>query len=148
MRHISCGIEKGPNDSETSADFSVIFQAEERQLYRQPYKWLVFSKSAKNFVVPPMLSLLPDSRFVSVVNCDNTTYCFKYLYKYCKSNGSYVESDVGIWSERGGFMFHEYTMFPSRKRVDLNGTLIKISYVVTKNETLNHLWDYRFGAKC
>lgn len=111
------------------------------RLFKQPYRWIAFSKSAK-FLIPRNLSLLPDSRLWSIETCGNA-FCVKYLYKYSKADEKYVERNVATWSEGEGLKFFEDSIFFGRKRSDLNGTLIQISYVVTKNETLHHLWDYR-----
>lgn len=112
------------------------------KLFMEPYKWLVFSKRYKSFSVPANLNLLPDSRFWSMQTRDNTTYFAKCLYKYSAMDQSYVEWDVGFWNADTGFVFDRNQTL-ARKRIDLNGALVRISFVVTKNETLNHLWDYR-----
>lgn len=113
------------------------------RLFMNPYRWLVFSKSTKNFIIPQNLNLLPDSRFWSMEACDKGRLCVKSWYKYSKIDGAYLETIVGIWKMDKGFSFYEEQIFPSRERVDLNQIPIKISLVVTNNDTLNHLWDYR-----
>lgn len=111
-------------------------------LFVHPYRWLVFSKSIKNFTIPQNLNLLPDSRFWSLEACEGK-FCVKSWYKYSKRDRAYLVEIIGIWMPDKGFCFSEEQLFSSRKRKNLNQTPLKISLVVTNNDTLNHLWDYR-----
>lgn len=76
--------------------------------------------------------------------CKGSNFCVKYLYKISKTEEFYRESIAGIWSPNKGFALYEENIFPSKKRVNLNGTLIKTSFVITNNDSLNHFWDYRY----
>lgn len=116
-------------------------------LFIHPYRWLVFSKSSRQFTLQRNLNLLPDSRFWCMVVCEYGKFCVKYLHKYYKRDENYQQSDFGIWTSDRGFVFYDEYIFPGRKRVDLNGTLIRTTHVITHNETLNHLWDSRFKSK-
>lgn len=119
------------------------FQADEMGLFLHPHRWLVFSKSSKQFVLPRNLNLLPDSRFWSMEFYNNDSFYVKYLYKNSKSDQNYIETNFGIWTSHRGFIFFDEYIFPGRKRVNLNGSVIRTTHVVTQNETLNHLWDKR-----
>lgn len=117
------------------------------ELFMHPYRWLVFSKSSQRIVLPYNLNLLADSRFWSIESCNNSGFCVKYWYKLSKSDKVYIKDSVGMWTRNKQFVLYgDHIIFPTRKRINLNSTLIKTSFVVIHNDTLNHLTDYRFKS--
>lgn len=117
-------------------------QAQSRNLFKAPYRWLIITSNNSNLSVFNKLSLLTDSKLCIIQPTQEESYRFKYLFKYSDDSSTYIETNFALWAHPTGFL-HSDHVIPARARNDLKGTLIKISYVVTKPDTLNHLWDYR-----
>lgn len=65
----------------------------------------------------------------------------KTFYKI--ANGSIVEDNIGEWSNETSFKYFRKIII-GETRMNLRGSTIFISFVITHNDSLNHLWDYRW----
>lgn len=103
--------------------WSVLQNAEKNHLFRSPYKWLLIGKTenlqAFYFGTDSQIFVL-DPEGVSTI------------YKYSRNLPNLVK--------------HVYNnSYTSTRRRNLMGTTIKVSYVITNLDSLNHLWDYRLN---
>lgn len=55
-----------------------------------------------------------------------------------------VHEFFGQWNLRDGIQDNRPSRILSRRRRNLHGHLLGVSMVVTNNDTLNHLTDYRY----
>lgn len=82
-----------------------------------------------------------DSR-VYVIDNDDLGYTIKSIYKYEESSREFGENFIADWKRSQGFSHYSEISSPNN-RIDLKGTNITVSYVVTNPDTHNHLSDYR-----
>lgn len=114
-------------------------QAETSNLFRNPFRWLVFGNRSK--LTNYFFSL--DSQVYFIKEEATDLYKLETIYKLPNQTKE-INHTLAIWSsKRKNFEgFQEYSVFKNRS--DLQGTTIKISYVVTNVDSLNHIWDYRY----
>lgn len=133
-----------------------------------PYHWLLFNVSLdRHYASLNVLRLRPDSD-VTIVQQESATNDYRlqlsllsyYYYmsfswwnECCLSFSVYkIQSRVepiifepfGRWSPESGLVDHRSTRILSRRRRDLKGRPISISTVLTNNDSINHLDDYRW----
>ncbi|RZC33568.1 glutamate receptor 2, partial [Asbolus verrucosus] len=112
------------------------FQAADLKLFKNPFKWVLYG----DFTTLSNYYFGVDSQVYVIHKGDSDSYTVKSIYKY-SPNSSFVQNDVAIWSTNGSFSRNKTSAISNRK--NLMGTTIKISYVITNLNSLNHLWDYR-----
>ncbi|XP_044263055.1 ionotropic receptor 75a-like [Tribolium madens] len=112
-------------DLECNDSVSLLQEAEKLKLFKSPFKWLLFG-NPENL---PNLYFGTDSH-IFVTEPKSQLNDIKTIYKNSPTVPQFVQ--------------HSFNQFyTSTKRRNLMGTTIKISYVITNLDSLNHLWDYR-----
>nr|AVH87301.1 ionotropic receptor 13 [Holotrichia parallela] len=92
--------------------------------------------------LPKNLDILVDSQFYLIQQLPNGTYILHSVYKRSKYMEDFLKNDIALWSSDSGFIYYN-DLSAIRNRSDLAGMVVNISYVITNNDSLNHLWDYR-----
>lgn len=103
----------------------------------QPSKWILINSNEEEL---ENYSIRIDSQ-TYLIKLIGKTYILRSLYKL---NGSeeFLYNEIGTWRREVGFLtFNDFSAV--RNRSNLIGTSIKITYVMTKADTMNHLDDYR-----
>lgn len=83
-----------------------------------------------------------DSQFYIVQNTSTEMYKISSIYKISKNSENFMEHNVGRWSRNLRFSYF-HPVSTVRNRTNLLGITMNMSYVITNNDSLNHLWDYR-----
>ncbi|CAB3224086.1 unnamed protein product [Arctia plantaginis] len=116
-----------------------------RSYFRAPFRWLLIGDVDENVydMVPNLVAsvdILPDSQVI-IISKNNDTHYLNYIYK-TGTNSSWKTEHYGTWDERNGFQIYD-TFFEttSLRRLDLDRYEISICYVLTNNESINHLSD-------
>ncbi|XP_060802728.1 ionotropic receptor 75a [Amyelois transitella] len=111
--------------------------------FRSPYRWLILDTSDTNDTIPDAIydfDILPDSE-VMIVRPARKTYDINFIYRV--GAGEPWKSELyGTWDERNKLSKSDVTTIPtSLRRQDLGGYEIRICYVLTDNDSMNHLTD-------
>lgn len=105
--------------------------------FQEPFRWLLLNLSNLDLLVN--LPLYLDSHiYITYKKIDN--YHVKGFYR--TTNGSIVQEDIGVWSNETSFEYFRRIIIGETRR-NLQEFTMFISFVITHNDTLNHLWDYR-----
>ncbi|XP_075973045.1 uncharacterized protein LOC142974531 [Anticarsia gemmatalis] len=115
-----------------------------RNFFQAPFRWILLGNSDDgNAVVPDIvdsIDMLPDSQVI-VIWENNNAYKMHFIYKI-SANNTWLTEYYGSWDETNRFQksedFYETT---SLRRLDLKEYEISICYVLTNNESINHLDD-------
>ncbi|XP_063975807.1 uncharacterized protein LOC135161814 [Diachasmimorpha longicaudata] len=132
-----------------------------RKLFIAPAKWLLLRDSRdqdrltglpslqsmveitedKLISVLSRFDIFPDSEVIVGQRLNKTTVELSSIYRP-SSDHSVIIEDLGSWEDGSGFRLcsHDHS---SRRRVNLRGTVLKTSLVMTDLNTLNHLTDYQ-----
>lgn len=133
-----------------------------------PYHWILFNVSmSRQSLSLRMLRLRPDSD-VTVYTYNDTSndyrlqqslfdlsISFKFLcnskwlsrfavYKIHSKSENIICEPFGKWSSENGLFDERSTRILSRRRRNLMGRTISVSMVLTNNDSINHLHDYRY----
>ncbi|KAJ8910867.1 hypothetical protein NQ315_010814 [Exocentrus adspersus] len=127
-------------DAACEGSKNIFLQALELNLFNQPFRWLIWGTSNNSIFDNVYLGV--DSK-VYVIRKNDLHYEIISVYKYAENYTAFVENHVAIWTTSQGFLHFNEVSTP-KNRTDLMGTALRIAYVVTNNDTLNHLWDYRY----
>lgn len=137
----------------------------EDSLFAFPYHWILFNVSLiGDRSLLDELRVLPDSD-VTVVHYNDTTNDYRLQQSLCQvlirvyaiynfsgwfvvykidANEEVVTFEAfGRWSDETGLLDQRSTRILSRRRRDLLGRTISVSMVISNNDSLNHLTDYR-----
>lgn len=134
-----------------------------------PYHWILFNVSLnRHYASLNTLRLRPDSD-VTIVQYDSTTLDYRLqqslyhrsigglffaltwssysfaVYKIHSTVEAITFEPFGRWSNETGLLDERSTRILSRRRRDLKGRTISVSMVLTNNDSINHLDDYRYG---
>ncbi|THK32890.1 ionotropic receptor 75a [Diachasma alloeum] len=146
-------------DCPDGADF--LIKANTRRLFIAPAKWLIlrdlrnqdelrglpYLQSMVEMNEDTLISLLsnfdifPDSEVIVGQRLNETTVQLSSLYRP-NSDHSLTIENLGSWDDEGGLCLCSHDQ-SSRRRVNLQGTVLKTSLVMTDLNTINHLTDYQ-----
>lgn len=107
-------------------------------MFKSPYKWLVLNNS-KN--LSTNLNILTDSSFYTATKLRNGSFQIKTVYKLHESIKDFHEETNGLWISTQGFKY--FSPVKIKYRRNFNHFMLNISYVITNNDSLKHLNDYR-----
>nr|QLI62102.1 ionotropic receptor 75q2 [Streltzoviella insularis] len=115
--------------------------------FRSPFRWIIidgFNNGTHKSIIPQSLSnieVLLDAEVLIARPIDNSTYDLHLVYKISHTNNWKIEF-YGNWSIEYGFQ-KAYQLIDSAalRRLNLNGYEINICYVLTDNDSINHLTD-------
>lgn len=66
------------------------------------------------------------------------------VYKTHANSSVVYYENFGVWDPNNGFVDERSTRILSKRRRDLQGQVISIAMVLTNNDSINHLTDYRY----
>nr|WGC55101.1 ionotropic receptor 9 [Psyttalia incisi] len=138
-----------------------LIKANMRRLFIAPAKWLILRdlreqdhlqglpnlhsmvemNEDKLISLLSNFDILPDSEVIVSQRLNETTVELSSLYRPTSEHNLIIE-DLGSWNEEDGLCLSSYNQ-SSRRRVNLQGTVLKTSLVMTDLNTLNHLSDYQ-----
>lgn len=147
-------------DLDCSADAET-FQTVDDQYLSHPYRWIIFRQSSNqlplNFYE---VNALVDSNIIladwlnstfTLSQCKLTPRSFdKKKFQFFPSlvykveNGSEtIREPFGIWNSKHGLIDHRQSAVLSKRRSDLRGAELVLSFVLINNDSINHLTDYK-----
>ena len=121
-----------------------IFQANERNLYKLPFRWFLFGNNSfenysKNLF---QYNIELDSHLLIVTKSDDDeVYIINMIYKLDRFLNFNVTC-VGNYTKNGSIVYNHINIYRYRRNV--LGSTIRTSLVFTDDNSLNHLWDYKY----
>ncbi|XP_059045415.1 ionotropic receptor 75a-like [Achroia grisella] len=120
------------------------FQQNMNLNFGSPFRWfLIDGKNNKNEIANIMgsIDILPDSEVTIIRKIDNDTYKLDLIYKI-NNGGIWRSESYGIWNKDSNFKIADNMVeAPALRRLNLDGFEISICYVLTDNDSVNHLTD-------
>nr|APC94347.1 ionotropic receptor 1 [Pyrrhalta aenescens] len=130
-------------DMNCNGSYDILEQGEQMNLFNQPFRWIILGPiSYENL---KRYYFRTDSQIFFVEKEEKNGdyfYRIKALYKLSADSSEFIENDLAEWNSKRGFQKYNELSF-SRNRTDLKGINLNISYVVTNEDTYNHLEDFR-----
>ncbi|XP_031624941.1 glutamate receptor ionotropic, delta-2-like [Contarinia nasturtii] len=115
----------------------------DRWFYGNPYRWVFYDINQAQISELEQLPFLTDSNILIVRSETSSTFILQQFYKiHAKANEVYYES-FGTWSFADGLFDNRTNRILSKRRRNLKGRIISVSMVLTHNDSINHLTDYR-----
>ncbi|KAI2474132.1 Ionotropic receptor 75a, partial [Diabrotica virgifera virgifera] len=111
--------------------------------FNHPYRWLIWGKTDRDRFKQFYFRL--DGQIFLIDKPEKgikQTYRVQSIYKISNESLEFMENDVGEWDVRDGFSRYNQLIL-STNRSNIMGVNLNISYVVTNNDTFNHLEDFR-----
>ncbi|KAK9879951.1 hypothetical protein WA026_008461 [Henosepilachna vigintioctopunctata] len=116
-----------------------IFEKDEREiLFKQPSRWIVIGNVSD--IISRNLNIGVDSKFFVIEEFENNFHVYA-IFKYSKDFVEFDSNKIATWSRKTGIESYNHLCI-GRNRTDLKRLQLKISYVLTNLDSLNHLWDY------
>jgi hypothetical protein len=112
----------------------------ESQLFSHPYRWLMFTKNDDSFY--NKISSLPDSDILIAKATDDGGFVLQQFYKTELTSGELKYEHFGKWSPLLGIIDEREIKINSRRRKNLHGKLMTVSYVHLDKNSRNHLTDF------
>ncbi|XP_028158428.1 ionotropic receptor 75a-like isoform X1 [Ostrinia furnacalis] len=117
----------------------------EEQYFRSPFRWILISSSENDEIVPneiAYIDLLPDSEVIVLRQIEADTYDLHFIYKI-SPNSDWRTQFYGSWNLEQRFVKTNQQLVESTalQRLDLLGFEMSICYVLTDNDSINHLTD-------
>ncbi|KAK9879953.1 hypothetical protein WA026_008463 [Henosepilachna vigintioctopunctata] len=119
--------------------FNEKFHDERETLFKQPSRWIVIGNVSD--IISRNLNIGVDSKFFVIEEFENNFHVYA-IFKYSKDFVVFDSNKIATWSRKTGIESYNHLCI-GRNRTDLKGLELKISYVITNLDSLNHLWDYR-----
>ncbi|XP_045448923.1 ionotropic receptor 75a-like [Melitaea cinxia] len=119
------------------------------KLFRSPFRWIFIDKYRNTFqntsmipdAITDMYNILIDSEVLVVRQIENEIYEIYYVYKIGFETEWRTEI-IGYWNKNSGLQKPvARTEVTSLRRINLDGYELKICYVLTDNDSINHLAD-------
>nr|QEI46874.1 ionotropic receptor 75q.2 [Galleria mellonella] len=116
----------------------------ELQHFRSPFRWFLLYNSNNENEIPDVIdsfNILPDSEVMVIRKTDNETYNLYLVYKI--NNGGMWRSELfGTWNKDNKLIkTNDMVEVTALRRSNLDDFQISICYVVTENDSVNHLTD-------
>lgn len=116
-------------------------------MFAGPYKWVFLSKNEQVLEKVDehfsQFNILPDSDVILVHRTDVNQFTLTEIYKIHKNQEELHRREITTWIREQGFAIVKLRIL-ARSRQNLNGTLLRSSIVITNNDSVNHLHDYRY----
>lgn len=109
-------------------------------LINSNYSSLTQSSTIFSYIQP--LNILVDSNVILITKLTDSDYSLHKLFKR-HVNGKIKVENYAKWTEEHQLTIFEKEDITAVRRKNLHGTILRTAIVVTHNETLNHLDDYR-----
>ncbi|XP_045772160.1 uncharacterized protein LOC123872073 [Maniola jurtina] len=115
----------------------------EEKMFAAPFRWILIGLNAidseKN--VLKNVDFLVDSQVLILQQLNNLSYELYYVYKIGPER-SLKKELFGVWSKSHGFQKSKnLSKITALRRINLESYEIKICYVLTDNDSINHLTD-------
>ncbi|XP_041978116.1 ionotropic receptor 75a-like [Aricia agestis] len=108
---------------------------------RSPYRWIIFGDKTEN--INDFAVNVPVDTEVLVVSQTVDYYDIYYIYRI-NSNGPWVRENYGFWTKKNGLEVLNLEQVVAARRLNLRGFELRICYVLTNNDSINHLTDGKF----
>lgn len=115
-----------------------LFQIDKR-LLAHPYRWLMF---LNNDEALREILALPDSDILIAKSTEKGVFALKQFYKVEPSSTEIHYEHFGEWNPVNGLIDERKVKIISRRRRNLHGKLMTVSYVHLNKASRNHLADF------
>ncbi|CAG9584439.1 unnamed protein product [Danaus chrysippus] len=113
-------------------------------LFRFPYRWVIIDKySGHQSTIPDVIrdiDVLIDSEVAVIRRINDASFQIYYVFKI-GPNTAWRNELYGTWNESGMFKTESMLEVTALRRINLNKYEISICYVLTDNDSINHLAD-------
>ncbi|CAH2106498.1 unnamed protein product [Euphydryas editha] len=118
------------------------------KMFRSPFRWIIIdkyrNKSENRSRIPDTvtdINILIDSEVLIIRQIENGFHELYYVYKIGPATEWRTEI-FGYWDKNGGLQKTDnHTKVTSLRRINLDGYELKICYVLTDDDSINHLAD-------
>lgn len=111
----------------------------EPRLFSHPYRWLIFQK---NDEFHNKVSSFPDSDILIANSTDDGGFILRQFYRTEPKSGEIIYEHFGLWTPHSGLIDEREVKINSRRRKNLLGKLMTVSYVHLDKASRNHLSDF------
>nr|AXF48838.1 ionotropic receptor IR7 [Lobesia botrana] len=116
--------------------------------FRAPFRWILMDTGTDKTVddesyIPNSINdfdILVDSEVILAHQSKDESYELHLIYKIA-ANESWKKASYGTWDKRKGLQLEVTEGEISLRRLNLEGYEIPICYVLTDNDSINHLFD-------
>ncbi|CAG5031578.1 unnamed protein product [Parnassius apollo] len=125
-------------------------KSEKANYFRAPYRWIIFNSSeikyendTTNFIPAALskINIFPDSEVIYMHQAQKGVFEFHLIYKICY-NRAWQTEPYGVYNMAGNIKkFDKVAESTAIRRLNLDGYEIKICYVLTNKNSINHLTD-------